>query len=195
MKFTLTTICSFVMLLVFMSSGVFCQDVSAIREVVVVPEFAYGGEIWTEQLGEVAAEAFISRMRMDGEFLMPNPESVMEVLQRLGIQEAYDADLRRLSEGIRIMQARFAVVGRISDISQLQEAPGKIVVKVTIDVHIIDANVPFIITSERIEGDAKIKQMLTADSPWDEKTAKNILKSAVSRLRQRFRIVFQSQTM
>lgn len=181
-----------VVLLIITSTAFAQPGQTKIRQLLAVPDFAYDGPLWSEELGGVAADAFISRMRMDGNYVMLDRESVNKVLKQCGVEVAYDAPLVRAAYGYARMRANYAIVGRITSIQQIQEAPGKILVKMVIDVQIIDPYTPFIITSERIETEARRKEMIAEDAPWDKKEANKLLKSSITRLRQRLLSTFRT---
>ena len=181
-------------ILFFLPAHVYSQGGQP-RQVLAVPTFSYDGSVWIEQLGGAATDAFISRMRMDGDFILPNREDVDELLSQHGVDEPYGAPLARLSFVFTRIGAAYAIVGRITAIQQTEEALGRVIVRITLDAQIIDPSGPFIITSERIEVDVKRKDLLTEESPWDAKEAKKIFSSCISRLRQRVRSTFRTITM
>lgn len=163
-----------------------------IRQVLALGDFLYEGELWPEELGAFIADKLIARLRLDGNYFFVYREESNKILHDYGIESAYGSSLKDLSMAFRAKGVHYLLAGRINGISQIEERPGRVNLKISVDLQIIDPRLPYIITTERAERSVILKDKIAPDAAFDPKIADKLTSGVVRRLRLRINSILNS---
>ena len=153
---------------------------------VATSDFKWEGDFWKAELGAFAADFFTQSFRIrrssfyqDWNFL--DLELANKLLSERGVEQAFDADPRQITDAFWVRNVRLFFAGHIEKMVQTADVDGSVQLRIRLELKIFDVQNGYELSTDWIENRIRLEKKIQPGDPFDKDLARKLLSGVFNR--------------